>query len=217
MAYLLYIDTSGPESLVMLLKDDFILSKRINTVAKDHGQLINIHMQEVLTDAQINWNQLDAVCVLNGPGSYTGLRIGLGSAKGICYAHQLPLILLNKLELIYSAIPQGSIQQTIGILSKAREQEFFFMSYAANGQIVILPSLSTTQDIENQQTELKMALYTTETELQSEFEAISVIQLHPEHIARVCFNAFLEKKFEDLFLSEPFYLKNVYINKINKL
>jgi tRNA threonylcarbamoyladenosine biosynthesis protein TsaB len=217
MAYLLYIDTSGPESLVMLLKDDFILSKRINTVAKDHGQLINIHMQEVLTDAQINWNQLDAVCVLNGPGSYTGLRIGLGSAKGICYAHQLPLILLNKLELIYSAIPQGSIQQAIGILSKAREQEFFFMSYAANGQIVILPSLSTTQDIENQQTELKMALYTTETELQSEFEAISVIQLHHEHIARVCFNAFLEKKFEDLFLSEPFYLKNVYINKINKL
>lgn len=217
MAYLLYIDTSGPESLVMLLKDADILSKRINTVAKDHGQLINIHMQEVLTDAQINWNQLDAVCVLNGPGSYTGLRIGLGSAKGICYAHQLPLVLLNKLELIYSAIPQGSIQQAIGILSKAREQEFFFMSYAANGQIVILPSLSTTQDIENQQTELKMALYTTETELQTEFEAISVIQLHPEHIARVCFNAFLEKKFEDLFLSEPFYLKNVYINKINKL
>jgi tRNA threonylcarbamoyladenosine biosynthesis protein TsaB len=217
MAYLLYIDTSGPESLVMLLKDADILSKRINTVAKDHGQLINIHMQEVLTDAQINWNQLDAVCVLNGPGSYTGLRIGLGSAKGICYAHQLPLILLNKLELIYSAIPQGSIQQTIGILSKAREQEFFFMSYAADGQIVILPSLSTTQDIENQQSEFKMALYTTETELQSEFEAISVIQLHPEHIARVCFNAFLEKKFEDLFLSEPFYLKNVYINKINKL
>lgn len=217
MAYLLYIDTSGPESLVMLLKDADILSKRINTVAKDHGQLINIHMQEVLTDAQINWNQLDAVCVLNGPGSYTGLRIGLGSAKGICYAHQLPLVLLNKLELIYSAIPQGSLQQAIGILSKAREQEFFFMSYAANGQIVILPSLSTTQDIENQQTELKMALYTTETELQAEFEAISVIQLHPEHIARVCFNAFLEKKFEDLFLSEPFYLKNVYINKINKL
>jgi tRNA threonylcarbamoyladenosine biosynthesis protein TsaB len=217
MAYLLYIDTSGPESLVMLLKDADIQSKRINTVAKDHGQLINIHLQEVLTEAQINWNQLDAVCVLNGPGSYTGLRIGLGSAKGICYAHQLPLVLLNKLELIYSAIPKGSTQQFIGILSKAREQEYFFTSYAADGQIAILPSLSTTQDIEIQQTELNMALYTTEAELQTEFETISVIQLHPEHIAKVCFNSFLEKKFEDLFLSEPFYLKNVYINKINKL
>jgi len=217
MAYLLYIDTSGPESLVMLLKDANILSKRINTVAKDHGQLINIHMQEVLTDAQINWNQLDVVCVLNGPGSYTGLRIGLGSAKGICYAHELPLVLLNKLELIYTAIPPSSTQQVIGILSKAREQEYFFASYAADRQIVTLPSLSTTQDIAIQQTELNMALYTTETELQAEFEAISVIQLHPEHIARVCFNTFLEKKFEDLFLSEPFYLKNVYINKINKL
>jgi tRNA threonylcarbamoyladenosine biosynthesis protein TsaB len=217
MAYLLYIDTSGPESLVMLLKDADIQSKRINTVAKDHGQLINIHLQEVLTEAQINWNQLDAVCVLNGPGSYTGLRIGLGSAKGICYAHQLPLVLLNKLELIYSAIPKGSTQQFIGILSKAREQEYFITSYAADGQVAILPSLSTTEDIKNQQTELNMALYTCEAVLLTEFETISVIQLHPEHIARVCFDAFLEKKFEDLFLSEPFYLKNVYINKINKL
>jgi tRNA threonylcarbamoyladenosine biosynthesis protein TsaB len=217
MAYLLYIDTSGPESLVMLLKDADIQSKRINTVAKDHGQLINIHLQEVLTEAQINWNQLDAVCVLNGPGSYTGLRIGLGSAKGICYAHQLPLVLLNKLELIYSAIPKGSTQQFIGILSKAREQEYFITSYAADGQVAILPSLSTTEDIKNQKTELNMALYTCEAVLLTEFETISVIQLHPEHIARVCFDAFLEKKFEDLFLSEPFYLKNVYINKINKL
>jgi tRNA threonylcarbamoyladenosine biosynthesis protein TsaB len=217
MAYLLYIDTSGMDSLVMILRDNTIVAFRSNANQKDHGQFINIHIQEIMNEANIKWNELNAICVLNGPGSYTGLRIGLGTAKGIAYAHQLPLILINKLDLIYNFIPKDLITQHNGIVSKAREDEYFFATYDSKGVSTLVPSLASHAEIQTQISENALSLFCIEEELKDDFEKITVVDKKSEIIANLCLQYFQDQKFADLFLSEPFYLKNVHINKINKL
>ena len=100
MKHLLYLDTSDKKSLLLIIREGAVIAERSNDIQNNHGQVINSQIQEMMTECNLPWQQIDAICVLNGPGSYTGLRISLATAKGLCYAQSIPLILLNKLDLI---------------------------------------------------------------------------------------------------------------------
>src|ERR1700754_982905 len=103
MALILNIDTATEHAGVCLSKDGQLLAIESNPDQKDHASFIQPAIQRILSVASCRLTSIDAIAVSNGPGSYTGLRVGLSTAKGLCYALDKPLILINTLEIIATA------------------------------------------------------------------------------------------------------------------
>ena len=217
MSAILYLDTSAQESLVMLIRKGQPPVIRSNSVPKDHGQVINLHIADVMTEAMVSWQDLQAVCVLNGPGSYTGLRMSLGTAKGICYAQDIPLVLLNRLDLLFHHIPPAQRTDLNGILIYARAGEYFFAAYGVHGEVLVQPGLSTSDELNERMSSQTLKLFSIDELPFADFPDCTLIQVRPEQVGEFCLLACEARQYADLFLSEPFYLKNVHINKINNL
>lgn len=98
MGTLLLIETATVVCSVAIARQGNILSLRESHEQRSHAELITIFIQECLDEARLNFDQLDAVAVSRGPGSYTGLRIGVSTAKGICFAKDIPLIATDTLQ-----------------------------------------------------------------------------------------------------------------------
>ena len=98
--YLLYIETSTLVCSVAVSKGESILSERVVKEPKAHAKIISQLLKEVLVESEIGINDCRAVCVSSGPGSYTGLRIGVSFAKGLCYGSDKPLISVGSIELL---------------------------------------------------------------------------------------------------------------------
>ncbi|MDR1950837.1 MAG: tRNA (adenosine(37)-N6)-threonylcarbamoyltransferase complex dimerization subunit type 1 TsaB [Bacteroidales bacterium] len=97
---ILLIETSTPICSVALAKGTEILAVRENHEGLSHAALTAIFINEVMKEVGANWSDLDAIAVSKGPGSYTGLRIGVSTAKGLCYALNKPLIAINSLQAL---------------------------------------------------------------------------------------------------------------------
>ena len=98
MASILCLETSTEVCSVALAIDGIIVEEREDKSGKNHAQLLACFAEEVMKAQNKPFQQLDAVAVSGGPGSYTGLRIGVSTAKGLCYAAGLPLIAIPSLE-----------------------------------------------------------------------------------------------------------------------
>ncbi|MDD2799072.1 MAG: tRNA (adenosine(37)-N6)-threonylcarbamoyltransferase complex dimerization subunit type 1 TsaB [Bacteroidales bacterium] len=100
MAVILNIETSTSVCSVALSKDGAVVFNRHNYDGQSHGTHLGVYVQEALEYTQNNDLTLEAVAISCGPGSYTGLRIGVSTAKGLCYAKDIPLIAINTLEVL---------------------------------------------------------------------------------------------------------------------
>ena len=108
MNVILNIDTSVETASVSVSKDGVLLSYLKNTIQKDHASFLHNAVNLVLTESSLDIKELDAIAVVNGPGSYTGLRVGLASAKGLCYALNKPLITIGTLNALAAAAISSS-------------------------------------------------------------------------------------------------------------
>ena len=137
MGYYLHIDTSTDRGIVLLGKDGQLVNVRANTVTRNHAATINLMIDEVLAEAGAGIVDLEKVVVCAGPGSYTGLRIGM--AKGLCYAHNIPLILHSRLLLLAMQAWRDTSGrfQYYACLLLAREKEYFLALYDSHFDIVI--------------------------------------------------------------------------------
>ncbi|SEK92907.1 tRNA threonylcarbamoyladenosine biosynthesis protein TsaB [Chitinophaga rupis] len=133
MAIILNIDTATATGSVALSKDGVVLAMRENTQERDHAAILTLFIQEILRTQNISPAQLDAIAVSAGPGSYTGLRVGVATAKGLCYAWNKPLLGISTLQMM----AQGMIiatQDTHALycpLLDARRQEVYTALYDA--------------------------------------------------------------------------------------
>ncbi|WP_111685010.1 tRNA (adenosine(37)-N6)-threonylcarbamoyltransferase complex dimerization subunit type 1 TsaB [Winogradskyella tangerina] len=99
MALVLNIETATTNCSVSLSKDgETLVLKEDNSAGYSHAELLHVFIKEVFEIAQIDPKEIDAIAVSKGPGSYTGLRIGVSTAKGLCYALEKPLISISTLE-----------------------------------------------------------------------------------------------------------------------
>lgn len=89
---ILLLETATPVCSVVLSTDGRMVAQRNSAAPNSHSSQMAKFVEEVLAEAGLKPHQLDAVCVSSGPGSYTGLRIGVSSAKGFCYALSIPLL-----------------------------------------------------------------------------------------------------------------------------
>ena len=214
MSFNLYIDTSGPQSTILLFDENKHFAIRQNNIQNDHSKFIHSHIDEVMNELNISWKDLQTVCVLNGPGSYTGLRISLATAKGIAYAHSLPLVLINKLDLLASIV---NSMNSFGVVIEAREKEYYFALFDAQKKYIMEPSVINESDLEVLCEDKKITLFSTDNKNEAQKLEFTPLIINEKNIMDSCLSEIEGEKFADLFISEPFYMKNVYINKINKL
>ena len=94
---ILCIETSTAVCSVALVENGKVIALRESLDGQNHAEKITIFIDEVMKEANVSYRDLDAVATSMGPGSYTGLRIGVSTAKGLCYAMEKPLIAVDTL------------------------------------------------------------------------------------------------------------------------
>lgn len=141
MKYILHIDTSGDNGFVALGADGKLVAFKENPEARNQAASVNNDINEILSAAGIALKDLSAVAVCGGPGSYTGLRIGLSTAKALCYALNIPLMQHDRLTLMilgqcHKFLSEYDVYLAVLI---AREQEYYISSYNNNFEPIISP------------------------------------------------------------------------------
>ena len=134
MPFFLCIETSRQIASVALINDGVCIREELSAQQKEHASFLQSAIKNMIQYSGFSLTDLDAVSVSIGPGSYTGLRVGLASAKGICFAIQKPLITLNTLKLMaYAAREQLVNSRTqykyLAPMIDARRNEVFTAVY----------------------------------------------------------------------------------------
>lgn len=126
MALILSIDTAQDTASIFLAADGHVLASAANDAQKDHASWIHQAIKDLLDRAGVGTRALQAVAVTAGPGSYTGLRVGLATAKGLCYALQIPLITESTLKVMAAGFYElVSTSDWVCPLMDARRMEVF--------------------------------------------------------------------------------------------
>lgn len=130
MATILHISTAEETASVCISDDRAVLGEAINDNQKDHAAWIHGAIRDLADKAGLSMQNIDAVSVSIGPGSYTGLRVGLSAAKGFCYALNIPLITIGTLKIIaYAGIEKHKTADIICPVIDARRMEIYTAIY----------------------------------------------------------------------------------------
>ena len=131
MPYILNIETATKNCSVALAKDGkTILCKEIAEEGYSHAERLHVFIDEIIKEAGITFQELSAIAVSQGPGSYTGLRIGVSAAKGLCFALDIPLIAVDTLQVLAS---QAKVSNGLIIpMLDARRMEVYSAIFTPN-------------------------------------------------------------------------------------
>lgn len=135
MAYILALETSTTNCSVAISKQGKTIAiKEDNNQDYSHAEMLHQFIEDVLFKAQISINQLSAIAVSKGPGSYTGLRIGVSAAKGLCFSLNIPLIAIATLESLANQVqvPTGLILPMLD----ARRMEAYTAIFNSNHELI---------------------------------------------------------------------------------
>lgn len=226
MALLLNIDTATEHASVCLSKDGEVLGMIESTEQKNHASFVQPAIQELMSGAGFSLKQLNAVAVTAGPGSYTGLRVGMASAKGICYALDKPLILVNTLEVMAQAVvsrePLFTIDFLLCPLIDARRMEVFTAVYDSHLHEIKSPhALIVDENSFAYHLQTKKLLFSgsghakLKEMLNIPAAVFSNIQHNAGDLATRALKAYLSGHFADLAYSEPLYVKEFFNPKTN--
>lgn len=221
MAYILHIDTSADTGLVALGHQGKTLDRRVNTETRNHASVINLDIEAVLKEAGIEMKQLDAISVCGGPGSYTGLRIGLATAKGICYVQDIPLLMPNRLTLmaLEGKRQSGGAADILAVL-KAREGEYFVAAYDSEMNEIFAPAHLSSEQLQEKMDDLKAGIICSADdeflESLTESNILKITTPVVESWLPYSYQQYNSHAFVNLANAEPYYLKNVFIHKSKK-
>ena len=225
MGLILNLETSTTNCSVSLAVDGEILTvKELNSENYSHAEKLHVFIDEVMQESGKQMQDLDAVAVSKGPGSYTGLRIGVSAAKGLCYALDKPLISVSTLKSMASQLISEDEHVVIIPVLDARRMEVY--SAVFDGQLHQIRETKAEIIDENSFQEyrnLKSVHF-----LGSGAEKIKEV-LIGEHItyhcdlipsakemASISHQNFASKDFEDLAYFEPYYLKDFVLQTKKK-
>jgi tRNA threonylcarbamoyladenosine biosynthesis protein TsaB len=215
VSYILNIDTAVVTASICLSEDESIIGFNSNPDLKDHAAWIHTALKGLMKDAGVELKQLDAIAVCSGPGSYTGLRVGMATAKGLCYALQIPLITVNTLELMAAAAKKLQVEALCPMID-ARRMEVFTALYR-DGKELLAP-INLILDSNTFDTYLHMFQICFFGNGSTKFRSLvnhtnasfAEIEASAKDMAPLSSLAFREQKFADLAYSEPFYGKEFY-------
>lgn len=221
MALILQIDTATEHASICLSKNGIPVLSEISIDQKNHGSFLQPAIQDLMTKYGQKLSDLDAIAVSEGPGSYTGLRVGLASAKGLCYALQKPLITINTLKIIavsaINAVGDSAENYLFVPMIDARRMEVFTAIYDHHLQVIETPNAKIL-DENSFQSQLGQHSIVFSGTGSVKFQNVchhqqaifSKVQHQAADMSELAFNALEQKSFANLAYCEPFYLKSFY-------
>lgn len=226
---ILHLETSGKNCSVAISKGDLLLCL-CEEMSDDfsHSKKLHTFVEWALEGAELNLQNLDAVSVSKGPGSYTGLRIGVSAAKGFALGLEIPLLSTQSLRTLAYPFFEGKNKKILSTL-KARKNEIYYQ---------ILPSLTTESEPFNTiiNNEFLSSFYNEnwtiigsgapliKNYLEAEnnhtalnnFECIETSKISAQYAIQEALIRFKKQKFENLAYFEPQYVKSVHITPKKK-
>ncbi|WP_420316706.1 tRNA (adenosine(37)-N6)-threonylcarbamoyltransferase complex dimerization subunit type 1 TsaB [Ekhidna sp.] len=214
MALILSIETSTKVCSVALHNDGELLGTQIHQVEKSHSSLLPGIGLEVCKEADVTFNDLDAVAVSSGPGSYTGLRIGVTTAKGICYTLKKNLISMPSLDIITEPL-RGKFMgdHLLCPMMDARRMEVYTQIENQNGDIIWHLQPKILDEDTFKEFDKPLHLFGDGMpkfrEIASQENLIFIEDIFPEakNMGRLALNKYKDNDFEDVAYFEPNYLK----------
>lgn len=139
MSIILNIDTAVQTSSICLAENDQPFSVKVNLSQKESAAWLHVAINEIIIENHLSFQKLDAIAVSEGPGSYTGLRVGMATAKGLCYVLNKPLIAINTLQMMASAV-QKKHEGLLCPMIDARRMEVFTAVFDQDLNFVLPPT-----------------------------------------------------------------------------
>lgn len=222
MDYILHLETSTKVCSVALSKNGQLLHV-LETTEEGyvHGEKLTLFIQEILVKEGISPKALKAISVASGPGSYTGLRIGVSTAKGLCFALDIPLIAIDSLQCLFALGQAKFPNQTILPMIDARRMEVFSSVYTGDGEVLKGITADILEETTYSEYEPFVAIGDGVEKLQ-EFWKDRKITIDSSVIAsavgqvNIAYKKFLAKSFEDVAYFEPYYLKDFVVGVSTK-
>ncbi len=223
MAFILNIETSTKKCSVSISKNGKVIAlQELNQENYSHSEKLHLFIQKVIEDAGISISDLSAIAVSKGPGSYTGLRIGVSTAKGLCFALEIPLISVSTLQAL--ALQVQEEKGVIIPLLDARRMEVYSAVFSVENQQVreikaeVIDENSFEEYLENQQVYFlgDGANKCKEIILHSNTNFIDDALPSAKEMAVLSYQKWQQKDFEDVAYFEPFYLKDFVVTRSKK-
>ena len=220
MAYILHIESTSTVCSVALSHNDQLLAIKELNNGYTHAENLHLFIQDVLLDVGISVKQLQAISVSTGPGSYTGLRIGYATAKGLAYALNIPLITVSTLRALTAlAIQQIATDAYYCPMLDARRMEVYCALYnQALEEIIPVNALIVSEEsimafnknkpiyfFGDGMPKSKELLNTLPSACYIENIVASAKSLIP-----LAYQKFIQQDFDNIAYAEPMYLKEFY-------
>ena len=213
MDNILLIETSTALCSVALAQDGAVTSYRESSAPKAHASLTAVFIQEMLAERGLTLADCDAVCVSKGPGSYTGLRVGVSTAKGLCFGSGKPLLAVGTLDTLVAQAETPNDFRYIIPMIDARRMEVYTAVFENGVQVTETAPMIIDETSFAEYLEQGPCLFIGD----GAGKCSDVIK-HPNAHFLQCWpkasamlepamKAYKEKRFEDVAYFEPFYLK----------
>jgi len=221
MPLIVSLETSTPVCSVALHNNSVLLASRILHQEQAHAAHLAPLLDDVMREAGRRWAEVQAIAVAAGPGSYTGLRIGTSTAKGLCYALRIPLVSVGTLEVMdHQAAVKAAGMQRCAMIDARRMEVYCRLTDAAGGELVPVEArVIEATSFEEALARGPVAFFgngadkcrTVLTHPQAHF----IPDIHPlaPDLGVLATTKFLNGQVEDLERFEPFYLKEFMIQK----
>jgi len=228
---ILCLETATNLCSVALCNSAGVISLRESDEFKSHASMLTVFIDETLKENGIKASDLDAIAVSKGPGSYTGLRIGVSVAKGMAYAASLPLIGIETTLSMFRGILATTNEKENGKsdilfcpMLDARRMEVYYAVYDSSGNLVKgISAEIIKEDSFNELPESKNIIFfgngaskCKEVIKRKNVHFVEDFRMSASYMLVPVFQAFNEYHFEDVAYFEPFYLKDFITTKPGK-
>ena len=219
----LCMETSAEICSVALFQGTQLLELKESKRERSHGSMITLFIQELLDAQQLKIEDLDHVIVSSGPGSYTGLRVGYSTAKGLCYPLDIPLISVSTLAALGDGLIQKHNDPNVLYcpIIDARRMEVYTSLYSPSGEELRSPEalIMDQEFIDTMRKYGKTIIFggsgaekLQDTNMLPEAEYDLEIYPSAIYLINQAEHMIKNDKFENLAYSEPYYIKSVYIH-----
>lgn len=219
MTLILAIETATDICSVSLLRNNEIIALRESEGSNEHSALLTTFIDEIMKETGQQLNQLDAVAVSKGPGSYTGLRIGVSTAKGLCYALDKPLISVATLEAMAFQVIENQKEAVDGAflcpMLDARRMEVYMAIFNSEMEEISPVKAEIIDEDSFSGIEKKVFIFgnggskcTSVLANNDKIIFLPDIKASAVSVAKLALAKFRNAQFENMAYFEPFYLKD---------
>jgi tRNA threonylcarbamoyladenosine biosynthesis protein TsaB len=219
MAIILNIDTATETAIISISEKDIVIEYVINNNQKDHASFLQPAIKTLLQKINLPINKLNAVSVTAGPGSYTGLRVGMASAKGLCFALQIPMICISTLEVIAESGRKhvNGASAWFCPMIDARRMEVFTAVYNGDMEEIMKPCAMVLDEGSFKDMLQSNKIYFSGSGILKLKEIINNknaffinTATSPYAMGNLSYKNYIKNNFANIYSSSPIYLKEFY-------